>query len=88
MPDKYQGLREKLSDTRFPTIYMYKFVVPNKLDLVAEVIALAEDEHSVRLNYSKNGLYVSLTFTETKQTIEEIITVYKNAELIENLIAL
>ncbi len=88
MPDKYQGLREKLNNIPFPTIYMYKFVVPNKLELIADVKALAEDENSVRLNYSKNGLYVSLTFKETKQTVEDIIMVYKKAELIEDLMAL
>ncbi len=88
MSDKYQGLREKLSDTHFPTLYMYKFLIPNKLELIAEVKALAEDENAIKMNYSKNGLYVSLTFKETKQTIEDIITVYKKAELIENLMAL
>jgi len=88
MSDKYQGLREKLSDTRFPTIYMYKFIIPNKLELITEVKALAENENSVHLNYSKNGLYVSLTFKETKQTLEDIITVYKKAEFIDDLIAL
>ena len=86
--DKYKGLKEKLKDTQFPSLYMFKFIILNELELLAEVKALAINPSSISSNRSKNGKYLSVTFKELKNNADEIIDIYIKAENIEGIIAL
>lgn len=86
--DNYKGLFEKLNEIKFPTWYMFKFIVLNDISLLNEAKDLATNPDLVESKLSKNGKYISLTFTEKKETPEEIIEVYKKAEKIDSIVAL
>ncbi len=89
MPDqKYNGLREKLQDTKFPSLYMFKFIILNDINLIAQVEKLALDPKSIKSVVSKNGKYISITIKEYKNSIDEIIDIYIKAEEIEGIISL
>jgi len=85
---KYNGLREKLQDTKFPSLYMFKFIILNDISLLAQVEKLTFDPTTISSKLSKNGKYISITIKEYKNSIDEIIDVYMKAEEIEGIISL
>lgn len=85
----YNDLEQKLKDYhKFPSTYIFKFIVPNDLQSLAEVEALFSDKAVVTTRESKTGKYISLTGKEIILQSSEVISVYKNAEKIEGLISL
>jgi len=86
--DPYAKLREQLTLHEWPEVYLYKFIVTNKSELVAKVTSLFDD--GVDLNYqpSKNGKYISVSAKEVMLDVESIINKYKKAAEIEGLVAL
>ena len=93
MKDKtefYESLKEKLEESlKFPTIYMFKFIVPGDLKKVAEVEALFNTKTSqVSTKQSSTGKFISVTAKEVMNSSLEIISKYREAEHIEGLISL
>lgn len=85
----YTDLEQKLKDYhKFPSTYVFKFIVPNNLQTLAEVEALFSDKALVTTRESKTGKYISVTGKEIILQSWEVISVYKNAEKIEGLISL
>ena len=93
MQDKtefYENLKEKLEESlKFPSIYMFKFIVPGDLKKVAEVEALFNTKTSqVSTKQSSTGKFISVTAKEVMNSSLEIISKYREAEHIEGLISL
>lgn len=85
----YKDLEQKLEDYhKFPSTYLFKFIVPNKLQLFAEVEALFSEKSVVTTRESKTGKYVSVSAKEIILESSEVIKVYRQAEKIEGLISL
>ena len=85
----YADLEQKLKDYhKFPSTYIFKFIVPNNLESLAEVEALFSDKVVITTRESKTGKYISVTGKEIILQSKEVISVYKNAEKIEGLISL
>lgn len=84
----YAELEQKLeSYHKFPSTYLFKFIVPNNLQSLAEVEALFGEKAVVTTRESKTGKYISITAKEIVLQSSEVITVYKKAEIIEGLIS-
>lgn len=90
MDDKqFDKLREQLNvQVSWPTIYMFKFIVPAENRKIALVESKFSDEAIITQNQSSNGKYVSITVKEVMLSAESIIEKYKEMQGIEGLMAL
>ena len=88
--EKYEKLKSQLEEGfEWPTLYMFKFIVPADNQRLAQVENLFNTrESSVRIRESSNGNYVSITAKEMMMSPERVIERYLEAEKIEGLIAL
>jgi uncharacterized protein len=87
--DVFAGLREKLNhDKNWPRVYLFKFIVPNDNQKLAQAEALFGSEAQVKINQSRTGKYLSISATELMISAEEIIERYKKAGAIEGLTSL
>lgn len=87
--DPYQGLREKLEELTWPRIYLFKFIVPNTPELLAQAMNLFDqDEAQLEQRHSKSGKFVSVSAKEMMMSPERVIERYQQAEKIPGLMAL
>ncbi|MCF8217482.1 MAG: hypothetical protein K9I29_05305 [Bacteroidales bacterium] len=85
----YTDLREKLNKVHtWPTVYMFKFIVPDYPQKLARVQELFSAEAEVYYKSSRKGNYISVTGKEVVLGPDEIIRKYEKAEKINDLIAL
>lgn len=82
IPDFKRKLEEQHS---FPTVYMFKFIVPS--DKENEVIATLP-EGDITTKPSREGKYVSVTARLMMVTSADVINIYEEMHGIEGLIAL
>lgn len=87
---KYEALRLKLEEVEtWPTLYMFKFIVPADNHKIAQVEALFNTEESeVKRRSSKNGNFMSITAVEMMMSADKVIERYREAEGIEGLMSL
>lgn len=93
MSDKnafYIKLKSQLEDTtKFPTDYMYKFIVPTDENQLEEVQNLFNNKGAViKTKKSKTGKYISITIVLKLKSAEEVIGYYKKVEKIKGIISL
>lgn len=88
--DFYNKLKSQLEDTsKFPTDYLYKFIVPSTKNQVAEVEALFDGTGAViHTKKSKTGKYISVSIVLKVHSSDNVIEYYKKAEKIEGIISL
>ncbi|MCL6260899.1 DUF493 domain-containing protein [Aquiflexum sp. TKW24L] len=81
-----QAFKEKLeAQTPFPTLYMFKFIVPNgKEDQVAALLP----NNKMTLKHSSKGTYVSATIKAMMPNSDAILDIYEKASKIEGVISL
>ncbi len=81
----FASLKEQLDQTDFPTLYMFKFIVP--IGKEHEVAGLLPHNEAA-LKKSTKGNYVSVTIKAMMPTSESIISIYVRAAAIEGIISL
>jgi putative lipoic acid-binding regulatory protein len=87
--DFYKNLKNKLDEqTEFPSIYMFKFIIPADNKKLALVEALFGAEAHVTTRQSSTNKFISITAKEMMLNADEIIAIYKKAEKIEGIISL
>ncbi|MDO3693437.1 DUF493 family protein [Wenyingzhuangia sp. chi5] len=86
----YKDLKEKLeNNTKFPSDYLYKFIVPTTKKQVKEVEAVFNNTGAViTTRASKTGKFVSLSVMLKVKNADEVIANYYAVEKIEGLISL
>jgi len=82
---RFDILKERLEQLEWPSVYMFKFIVP--VDKEGEVARIFGDE-KVSYKYSEKGKFVSLTSKILIYTEGDVIDIYKKAAQIEGVIAL
>ena len=93
MKDKenfYQKLKLQLDDTtKFPSDYLYKFIVSASDNRVNQVRQIFENSaQSISIKKSKTGKYNSISIVINLENSNEVISYYKQAEKIEGIISL
>jgi len=93
MKDKenfYQKLKLQLDETtKFPSDYLYKFIVPTSENRVAQVRQIFENSAlSISIKKSKTGKYNSISIVINLENSNEVISYYKQAEKIDGIISL
>lgn len=87
--DRIQALRKKLEEQgNWPSIYMYKFIVKNDPEKIAQVKAMFADIVELSEKKSTNDNYISITAKEMALNPDAIIEKYKLAAKIEGIISL
>lgn len=93
MEDKdifYTKLKNRLEDTtKFPSDYLFKFIVPSDENQVEEVESLFDNIGAViNTKKSKTGKYVSVSIVLNIENADSVIEYYLKAEKIKGIISL
>lgn len=86
----YTKLKASLDNTtKFPSEYLYKFIVPAKGNKVSEVEELFSGRSArMSTNTSKTGKYISVSIHVNLNSSDEVISYYRKAEKVEGIISL
>lgn len=89
MEDKWQKLRQSLEMEEYPSLYYFKFIIPNEESKLEQMKAIFDSENAeINLNYSKSKKYVSLGIKEIMMSVDQIIETYERVGEIEGVISL
>ena len=88
MSDTFKKLKEQLALQEWPSVYLFKFIAPNKSNLVARISALFDDGADLKFTTSKTGKYISVSVKELMLDVDSIINKYEAAAKIEGVISL
>lgn len=81
-----EAFKAKLEEhTSFPTLYMFKFIVPTGRE---NEVATLLPNNKMTLKHSAQGKYVSATIKALMPSSEAILEVYEKAAQIEGVISL
>jgi len=86
--DEFDSLKAQLEQTDFPQVYFFKFIVPNKNDNVAKVSALYTQDTQVQMKPSSSGKFISMSAKQVVLSVDDVISIYKKASVIEGIISL
>lgn len=87
--EEWTRFKNKLVETTtFPSVYMFKLIVPSENRLIALVENLFEEEADIHIRESGGGRYVSITAKQVVMEVDEIIGIYKKAATIKGVIFL
>jgi len=88
--DFYGKLKEKLEETtKFPTKYMFKFIIPNDNNKIVAIENMFNHIGAViSTKSSKSDKYRSLTILVTMKSVNEIIKKYEEVDTIKGVISL
>ncbi|GGF80297.1 DUF493 family protein [Wenyingzhuangia marina] len=86
----YKDLKEKLeNNTKFPSDYLYKFIVPTTKNQEKEVEDVFKNTKAkITTRASKNGKFVSVSILLKVKNADEVIKNYYAVEKIEGIISL
>ncbi len=86
----YKELEEKLNTTtKFPTEYLYKFIVPTDENQEQEVKDVFKNaKASITTNKSKTGKFVSVSIRLKVKSSSEVIKYYQTADKTKGIISL
>ncbi len=86
----YEKLRKQLEEGfEWPSVYLFKFIVPADNQKVAQVQNLFNAEVAqITQRESKNGKFISVSIKEMMMSPDSIIEIYREASKIEGIISL
>ena len=88
--DFYNRLKEQLlENTRWPSDYLYKFIVPTDAEKINQINKIFDNTGAViQSKKSKKGTYTSISITVNMKNPDEVIKKYKEAATVEGVISL
>jgi putative lipoic acid-binding regulatory protein len=86
----YSRLKSQLADTtKWPSNYLYKFIVPTDDDKIREIQDIFDNTGAViESKQSKKGTYTSISVTVHLENPDAVIEKYKAVGAIEGVISL
>ncbi len=86
----YTRLKEQLEEsTKWPSNYLYKFIVPTDGEKIAEIHTIFDNTGAViESKQSKKGKYTSISITVNLKNADAVIAKYKEVGMIEGVISL
>jgi len=88
MSDVLAKLRVQLETMEWPSVYMYKFIVPNHPEKVDAIKAMFDDSAVIKTNTSKNANFTSVSIEVVELDVDSIIEKYTSASQIQGIISL
>ena len=88
--DFYDRLREQLeNDTTWPSDYLFKFIVPARLEKIAEIEAVFDRMGAeIQTRDSSKGTYTSISVKVNLKSPDEVIEKYLQVSKVEGVISL
>lgn len=87
--EEIESFRKKLLETTsFPSVYMFKMIVPSENRTIALVESLFDAETDIHTKESEKGKYTSITAKQVVMNVEEIISVYVRVSAIKGVMML
>jgi putative lipoic acid-binding regulatory protein len=87
--EKYNQLRDQLIEsTQWPSLYMFKFIIPNKDEKLEAVKAIFPKGTQFAFKTSKDMGFLSITVKIKMKDADAVITIYEQTKHIEGLFAL
>lgn len=87
--EEINSFRKKLLETTsFPSVYMFKLIVPSENRTIALAENLFGAEADIHTKESVKGKYTSITAKQVVIDVEEIINVYVKASTIKGVMML
>jgi hypothetical protein len=83
-----EKLKIQLELQEWPDVYMFKFIVPNESDKVAQVTSLFNESADLVMHPSRTGKYISVSAKELMLDVDSILEKYIKAAKIGGLISL
>ena len=84
----FENLRVQLDALEWPSVYLFKFIVPNDNEKMALVSALFDENANISYHTSSKGNYVSVSVKEVMLSGDSVIEIYEKAVKIEGIISL
>lgn len=84
----FENLKTQLDTLEWPSVYLFKFIVPNDNEKMALVSALFDENANISYHTSSKGTYVSVTAKEVMLSSDSVIETYEKAIQIEGIISL
>jgi putative lipoic acid-binding regulatory protein len=88
MENPFDKLRAQLELMEWPSVYFFKFIVPNNSKTVAQTASLFDNTADIQFHESKNGKFVSVSAKEMMLDVDSIIEIYEKAQHIPGIISL
>ena len=88
MEDQFGKLREQLELLEWPNVYLFKFIVPNQPEQIAQATALFDETSEIVMHPSSKGTYISISAKELMLNVDSIIEKYTKASSIEGIVSL
>lgn len=90
MNPEIERIKKLLNENHeWPSLFMFKFVVPSENEKIAKTEALVSSETAeVRLRPSSKGNYTAVTIRVVMVSAQAVLDVYAEARKIDGLIAL
>ena len=86
----YKRLKSQLeTDTSWPSIYLYKFIVPANLEKIAEIEVIFDGTNAeIKTRNSSKGTYTSLSIKVKMDSPDTVIQKYIEVSKVEGVISL
>jgi len=86
----YERLREQLQeDTSWPSLYLYKFIVPAELSKIAEIRAVFDNtDAQITTRDSSGGKFTSVSVKVNMDSPDAVIEKYIEVSKVEGVISL
>lgn len=88
MSEVFDKLRAQLEQEEWPNVYLFKFIIPNEVELLAKVNGLFSGEAEILTQPSRNSKYLSVSIKEMMLNVDSIIDIYEKSTQIKGLISL
>ena len=88
MEETLEKLKIQLELLEWPNVYLFKFIIPNQPQQLAQVTALFDETSDITFHPSSNSKYTSVSVKELMLDVDSIIEKYRNASSIEGIISL
>ena len=84
--DEFLELLKEQHD--WPTVYVFKFVVPTEKGAIENLLALFDLKAEYSTRESRNGKYTAVTIKQKLDKAEDVVEIYQQAKNIEGVISL
>ncbi len=86
--ETFDKLYEQLLLEKWPSVYLFKFIVPNSKESVEEVKSLFRQDALLSTQESKTGKFVSVGAKQKMKSAKDVIAVYHEAAKVKGIISL
>ena len=88
MSDNFQKLSRQLKLEKWPSVYLFKFIIPNDSCLIRKVIQNFDQDAVVRRSSSKTGRYVTINIQQMMMNSDIVIKKYQQISKLKGVISL